>query len=90
MNQKQSRRSFLGQCAKCGGACLRLAGPEPDLGSAGERACPAGPGREAPDLATLAYCGIPQAYCENKVRAVQGHPGERRRAEEGPSTIGGR
>ncbi len=66
MNHKQSRRSFLEQCAKCGGACSALL----FLGriSRAQESVPAQPGREEKplDLAALAYCGIPQTYCETR------------------------
>ncbi|HOW84412.1 MAG TPA: DUF3795 domain-containing protein [Candidatus Aminicenantes bacterium] len=66
MIHKQSRRSFLGQCAKCGGACWALLA----LGriSRARESVSAQAGRqEKPiDLAALAYCGIPQAYCETR------------------------
>lgn len=66
VNQKQSRRSFLGQCAKCGGACCALLA----LGrvSGAQESAPAKPGevRKPLDLKTLSYCAIPQAYCEQQ------------------------
>ena len=64
MNRKQSRRSFLEQCAKCGGACSALLAL--NRNSRAQETAPAPSGRqEKPiDLAALAYCGIPQAYCE--------------------------
>ncbi len=59
MNQKQSRRSFLEQCAKCGGACCALLA----LGgiSAAQESAPAKPGevQKPLDPKALAYCGIP-------------------------------
>jgi len=66
MNQKQSRRSFLAHYAKCGGVCCALLA----LGriSRARESAPAQSGRkEKPvDLTALAYCGIPQAYCETR------------------------
>jgi hypothetical protein len=59
VNQKQSRRSFLGQCAKCGGACCALLALN-RISGAQETA----PAQKPIDVAALAYCGIPQAYCE--------------------------
>lgn len=64
MNQKQSRRSFLERCAKCGSACcalLALNGISRAQESAPARS---GPDEKPVDLAALAYCGIPQAFCE--------------------------
>jgi hypothetical protein len=66
MNHKQSRRSFLGQCAKCGGACSALLA----LGRIvrAQESAPAKPGQaQKPlDLKALGYCGIPLAYCETR------------------------
>lgn len=66
MNHKLDRRNFLGQCAKCGGACSALLA----LGriSRAQETAPAPSGRQAKpiELAALAYCGIPQAYCETQ------------------------
>ena len=66
MNRKQSRRSFLEQCAKCGGACSALLAL--NRISRAQETAPAPSGRqEKPvDLAALAYCGIPFAYCETR------------------------
>ena len=66
MNQKQSRRSFLEQCAKCGGACSALLALNGI--SRGQESAPArsGPEEKPLDLTTLAYCGIPQTYCETR------------------------
>ncbi|MBP1769497.1 MAG: hypothetical protein H6P96_115 [Candidatus Aminicenantes bacterium] len=64
MNPMQSRRSFLEQCAKCGGAsCALLALSRISLA---QESAPTPSGREEKpvDLAALAYCGIPQAFCE--------------------------
>lgn len=66
MNQKQSRRSFLGQCAKCGGACCALLALNQISGAQENAPARPGPEEKPLDLATLAYCGIPQAYCEKR------------------------
>ncbi len=65
-NQKQSRRSFLGQCANGGGAfCALLV-----LGriSGAQESATAKPGQtqKPVDPKALCYCGIPQAYCEQQ------------------------
>lgn len=66
MKHKLDRRNFLGQCAKCGGACCAMLA----LGriSPAQETAPAPSGRQVKpiDLAALAYCGIPQAYCESQ------------------------
>jgi hypothetical protein len=65
MSKEQSRRSFLGRCAKCGGACaafLALGRLSPAQGSGTSP-------EQAPkplDMKALCYCGIPQAYCEQQ------------------------
>ena len=64
MSNKHSRREFLARGAKACGACcamLALSRVAPAQESA-----PAKPGQAAKpiDLKTLAYCGIPFAYCE--------------------------
>ncbi len=66
MSQRRNRRSFLEQCAKCGGAgCALLA-----LGwiSPAQESAPAKPGQAQKPLdpETLCYCAIPQAYCEQQ------------------------
>jgi len=66
MNHKQGRRSFIGQCAKCGGVCSALLA----LGriSWAQESPSAKPGQEQKplDLKALGYCGIPLAYCETR------------------------
>jgi hypothetical protein len=66
MNHKQSRRSFLGQCAKCGGACCALLALGRILPA--QESAPTKPEQDKKplDLKALAYCGIPQAYCETR------------------------
>jgi hypothetical protein len=59
MNQKQSRRNFLEQCAKCGGACCALLALGPI-----SKAQETGPAQKPIDVTALSYCGIPPAYCE--------------------------
>jgi hypothetical protein len=60
VNKEQSRRSFIGQCVKCGGACCALLALS-RLSRAQENA------PEKPvDLTALGYCGIPQASCEKR------------------------
>lgn len=66
MNDKQSRRSFLGRCANGGGAfCALLV-----LGriSGAQESATAKPGQtqKPVDPKALCYCGIPQAYCEQQ------------------------
>lgn len=65
MNKNQNRRSFLGQCAKCGGACCallalgRISRAQGSVTSSGQAQKPL-------DLKTLSYCAIPRAYCEQQ------------------------
>jgi hypothetical protein len=66
VNEKQSRRSFLEQCAKCGGACCALLALN-RISRAQENApARSGPEEKPVDLAALAYCGIPQDFCEKR------------------------
>jgi hypothetical protein len=65
VNQKQSRRSFLGQCAKGGGACSALLALG-RLSRAQGRGTSSGQAQKPLDLKALCYCGIPQAYCEQQ------------------------
>ena len=66
MNNKLSRRDFLGQYAKCSGACWALLA----LGriSGAQESATAKPGQEQKpiDVKTLGYCGIPMTYCERQ------------------------
>ena len=66
MDHKLDRRNFLGQCAKCGGACWALLALG-RISGAQERAT-AKPGQtpKPVDPKALCYCGIPQAYCETQ------------------------
>ena len=64
VNQKQSRRSFLGQCAKRGGTCCALSALNRILITQESAPARSGPEEKPVDLTALAYCGIPQAYCE--------------------------
>jgi hypothetical protein len=66
MNQKQSRRGFLGLCAKCGGACSALLALSRVLGAQENAPAQAGPEEKPVDLRALAYCGIPRAFCETR------------------------
>jgi len=66
MNRQPGRRRFLGECVKCGGAgcaLLVLSRISPGLEGAAARQAQGSP---AVDLKKLAYCGIPQAYCEQQ------------------------
>ncbi|MBM3304492.1 MAG: DUF3795 domain-containing protein [Candidatus Aminicenantes bacterium] len=65
MNHKQNRRSFLAQCAKCGGACCALLALN-RISRARQTAVPLARQEKPIDLAALAYCGIPQAFCESR------------------------
>jgi hypothetical protein len=66
VNKTQSRRSFIGQCAKCGGACCAMA--ILNRIAPAQESAPAKPGQDKKplDLKSLCYCGIPQAYCEKQ------------------------
>jgi Protein of unknown function (DUF3795) len=66
VNEKQDRRSFLGHCAKLGGACSALLALSRI--SRAQESAPAqpGPAQKPIDLKTLGFCGIPQAYCEQR------------------------
>jgi hypothetical protein len=64
MDQKPGRRGFLEQCAKCGAAgCALLVLNRVSPGQENATVKPA-PGSPPLDLKKLAYCGIPQSYCE--------------------------
>jgi len=66
VSQKLNRRSFIGQCAKCGGAgCALLAWGRISPAQESAPAKP-GPGAKPLDPKTLCYCGIPRAYCEQQ------------------------
>lgn len=66
VNKTQSRRSFIEQCAKCGGACCALLAF--NRISRTQENAPAQPGqaRKPLDLKALSYCGIPRTYCEQQ------------------------
>ena len=66
MDKTRSRRQFLVGCAKCGGACCALLALGRILPA--QENAPATPGQDKKplDMKTLAYCGIPYAYCERQ------------------------
>ena len=65
MSNEQNRRSFLGLCAKCGGACSALLALG-RLSRAQGSGTSSGQAQKPLDLKVLCYCGIPQAYCEQQ------------------------
>ncbi|NLH77789.1 MAG: DUF3795 domain-containing protein [Acidobacteria bacterium] len=65
MSNEQSRRSFLGRCAKCGGGCAALLAFG-RVSRAQGSGTSSGQPQKPLDPKALCYCGIPQTYCEQQ------------------------
>lgn len=83
METKQSRRLFLGRCAKfCGAGCALLA---LNRIAPAQESVPGKPGQEQTpvDLAKLCYCGIPELYCTRQCelfKATQANDAQMKKA----------
>jgi hypothetical protein len=66
MESTENRRCFLKHCVLLGGACSALLASEMILSAQEGAPAQSGQAKKPIDLKSLAYCGIPNAFCEQK------------------------